>query len=116
MRLPLRSLVRFGVLAAGIGLAALFVWRPWEESFAGCPAIDKLKSADAATDARDAVSRGDFHVLALGGFVGTIPGGGDPRLSFVMEDTTDTTNCFQVRPIAEDYARVYNKTVMSLRR
>jgi hypothetical protein len=87
-----------------------------------CPTLERLSHADPAADAQAAVSRRDCHLLMLGGYVGTVPGG---EMSFrreqaeMMPDTGDVvTNdaCPALRPVAERYALKYNETVLALDR
>jgi hypothetical protein len=82
----------------------------------GCPAIDALAHRDAVADARNALARGDRHLLMLGGFVGEIPGvsNSDAYASQMVEGTSDTTKdaCRRRRSVARAYAARYNQTIV----
>jgi hypothetical protein len=63
-----------------------------------------------------ATARGDRHVLMLGGFVGTIPGGdatGHPQVVVPGTEDYSTLACQRLRPRAEAYAQAYNAQVLS---
>lgn len=100
--------------AALICLAALTSCKSNPQT--GCPAIEKLAHRDPATDARAALARGDRHLLALGGFVGVVPGAVNANIdqAQIMEGTSDvrTDACARQRANAETYATKYNQVIM----
>jgi hypothetical protein len=81
-----------------------------------CPGLEKLKSADPVADATTALAHGDHHLLMLGGYAGTVPGGEGTALPTEMiKGTSDVTTmaCVELRWVAEAYARRYNATVVA---
>lgn len=85
-----------------------------QRHIAACPSLDRLRLADARGDAVAAMGRGDRHLIMLGGYVGTIPGGEAGNLpTELLAGTGDdaTTACAALRSSAESYALRYNKTV-----
>jgi hypothetical protein len=90
-----------------------------QEPDVGCPAIEKLTRRDPAADARAALTKGDHHLLMLGGFVGEVPGVPDAGThpTRMVEGTSDTTTepCRQRRDVAEAYATKYNQTIIQPR-
>ena len=91
-------------------------------SKAQCPSLDRLGRADPVADARAAVSRRDCHLLMLGGYVGSVPGGelslraGQAQMIPDTGDVITNRDCPKLRPVAERYARKYNETVLALDR
>jgi hypothetical protein len=83
---------------------------------ATCPAIEALSHRDAVADARAALTKGDRHLLMLGGFVGVVPGVEDPGSlpTHMMEGTSDlkTEACAPLGATAEAYATKYNRTIV----
>lgn len=84
-----------------------------------CP---NLKSDDPTVAARVAFTRGDCHLLMIGGFAGTVPGSEGSHRSFRMiagtGDDGDMTGlrdqCDVPRPDAIRWAEQYNRTMVGL--
>lgn len=85
----------------------------------GCPALQALSHRDAAADAREALARGDYRLLMLGGFVGSVPGVTDPgkHTTRMLDGTSDTTSdaCRRIAATAEAYAVKYNRAIVQAR-
>jgi hypothetical protein len=82
-----------------------------------CPELESLLPARAAADARAAAQRGDTRLLMIGGYVGTVPGArGISAPTRLVEGTGDDQSaaCQDLRPQAEKYASIYNRTVAAL--
>jgi pimeloyl-ACP methyl ester carboxylesterase len=117
MRFSSRSAAWIGSLLAPALVFAGYRPTPFPDS---CPSLERLETADARADASAAAARGDYHLLMLGGFVGRVPGAGGrrdlPTVMIVGTDDTTTLGCMRLDAAAEDYARRYNETVVSLHR
>jgi len=84
-----------------------------------CPELAKLRRANPVRDAEAAASRGDHRLLMLGGFVGVVPGAERTSVpTRMLEGTGDanTNACDAMRPIAENYALAYNRTMLRQQR
>jgi hypothetical protein len=117
VRLKIRRLLPVPIVGV-LALASFLYWRQanFEKFERTCPSIDRVQFADAHADALSAMRRGDNHLPMLGGYVGTVPGGENSSLPNLMMDgtsDTDTVACGRARPVAEQYARKYNETVVS---
>lgn len=109
------KLIVTALILAAVGTAG-FSYSLWRHRLIStCPALDALKVADAADNARQALARRDHHLLMIGGYVGTVPGRGASHLpAMLLEGTGDTVTeaCHRLRPIAEAYALAYNRAVI----
>jgi hypothetical protein len=86
-----------------------------------CP---DLKSGDPVSAARTSASRGDCHLLMIGGFTGVVPGSeGSNRPYRLIAGTGDDGNqaglldrCRVPKPAAMTWAEKYNQTIVELDR
>ncbi len=82
--------------------------------------MDSLRSRDPVADAKSAVARRDFHLLALSGYALNVPGlerewPKYPHQIYVFRATSDALegeDHMRYTGIAYDYAKAYNAYVL----
>lgn len=85
-----------------------------------CQGLRQFVGGNPIADAQVAMSKGDRHLLTMGGFAGSTPGVSNPRGHPALEipGTSDTegVQCREERDMAESYAARYNQTVLHIDR
>ena len=105
------------VLALSLLVAAIVAYGSWmHRLYSTCPPLDRLRALNPRVEARRDMARGDRHWLGIGGYAGTVPGGGNEPFPVTFlpgtMDSDGTWPCLRLGPFAEAYARAYNETVL----
>lgn len=107
-----------------LALSLIFLWavtachRPPPPT-ARCLGLIELGARKPAVDAEAALKAGDRRLLSLGGYAAVAPGAetrkGDGRKFRMLKGTSDveTRACFDLRPAAKRYARLYNQAILA---
>lgn len=117
-KLVAQSVMRIRDLSIVLFVAATACGRPPSPT-ARCPELVGLSSRIPSDDAQVALKAGDHRLLSLGGFSSVAPGAdsrkGNQWHFRQLSGTTDseTRACLDLRPLAENYARLYNQAVLA---